>query len=202
KDDLAKAIDSLAALPNSSQAREHSIVIEIRSSSANVMLEIESTIEILDSASPKQIFDRAARVQLKAARLNGWIDQLHSISGGARASANTTLGGTIDTLRIVAVGGCILGLLIALGGGLLTANRIARPIQSLRSAAERLGDGDFAALDGERRTADEIGDLLGAFQQTAPKLSQTQANLTRNDRLSAPAHPAGSVAHHLPNPPA
>ncbi|HUL06629.1 MAG TPA: ATP-binding protein [Candidatus Acidoferrum sp.] len=200
KDNLAKAIDSLAALPNSSQAREHSIVIEIRSSSANVMLEIESTIEILDSATPKQIFDRAARVQLKAARLNGWIDQLHSISSGALASANTTLGGTIDTLRIVAVGGCVLGLFIALGGALLTANRIARPIQSLRSAAERLGDGDFAALDGERKTADEIGDLVGAFQETARKLSESQDKLARNERLSALGQVAGSVSHELRNP--
>ena len=180
KENLAKAIDGLDALPNSRQPREHSIIIEIRSGALNVMLEIDSTITILDSASPKQIFSRAARVQQKAVRLNTWIDQLHAISRTALASANTTLGGTIGTLRIVAVGGCILGLFIALGGGLLTANRIARPIQSLRSAAERLGDGDFAALDGEQKTADEIGDLIGAFQETARKLSESQDKLARN----------------------
>jgi signal transduction histidine kinase len=200
KADLAKAIDSLVALPNSRQAREHSIIIEIRSGALNVMLEIDSTITILDSASPKQIFDRAARVQLKATRLNAWIDQLHAISRTALASANTTLGGTIGTLRIVAVGGCILGLFIALGGGLLTANRIARPIQSLRSAAERLGDGDFTALDGEQKTADEIGDLIGAFQETARKLSESQDKLARNERLSALGQVAGSVSHELRNP--
>ena len=200
KANLAKAIDGLAALPNSSQAREHSIVIEIRSGSLNVILEIDSTIAILDSASPKQIFSRAARVQQKAVRLNTWIDQLHAISSTALATANTTLGGTIGTMRIVAVGGCILGLLIALGGGLLTANRIARPIQSLRSAAERLGDGDFAALDSEPKTADEIGDLIGAFQETARKLSESQDKLTRNERLSALGQVAGSVSHELRNP--
>jgi signal transduction histidine kinase len=200
KADLAKAIDGLAALPNSGQAREHSIIIEIRSGALNVMLEIDSTITILDSASPKQIFDRAARVQLKATRLNGWIDQLHAISSSALATGSTTLGGTIGKLRIVAVGGCILGLIIAFGGGLLTANRIARPIQSLRSAAERLGDGDFAALDSERKTADEIGDLIGAFQETARKLSESQDKLTRNERLSALGQVAGSVSHELRNP--
>ena len=200
KANLAKAIDSLAALPNSSQPREHSIIIEIRSGALNVILEIDSTITILDSASPKQIFSRAARVQQKAVRLNTWIDQLHAISSDALATASTTLGGTIGTLRIVAVGGCILGLFIALGGGLLTANRIARPIQSLRSAAERLGDSDFAALDSEPKTADEIGDLIGAFQDTARKLSESQDKLARNERLSALGQVAGTVSHELRNP--
>ena len=129
-----------------------------------------------------------------------WIDQLHAISSSALATGSTTLGGTIGKLRIVAVGGCILGLIIAFGGGLLTANRIARPIQSLRSAAERLGDGDFAALDSERKTADEIGDLIGAFQETARKLSESQDKLTRNERLSALGQVAGSVSHELRNP--
>jgi HAMP domain-containing protein len=185
KANLSKAIDSLDALPNSSQPREHSIIVEIRSGALNVILEIDSTMTILDSASPKQIFGRAAHVQQKAVRLNTWIDQLHAISSTALASGSTTLGGTIGTLRSVAVGGCILGLFFALGGALLTANRIARPIQSLRSAAERLGDGDFAALDSERKTADEVGDLVGAFQETARKLSESQDKLTRNERLSA-----------------
>ena len=197
---LTKAIDGLDALPNSRQPREHSIIIEIRSGALNVILEIDSTIAILDSASPKQIFGRAAHVQQKAVRLNTWIDQLQGISSAALASASTTLGGTIGTLRSVAVGGCILGLFIALGGALLTANRIARPIQRLRSAAERLGDGDFAALDSERKTADEVGDLIGAFQETARKLSESQDKLTRNERLSALGQVAGSVSHELRNP--
>jgi signal transduction histidine kinase len=200
KEALVKAIDGLAGLPTSSQPREHSIVIEIRSVAVNVMLEIDSTMTIMDGASPKQIFDRAARVQQKAVRLNGWIDQLHAISSTALAGASTTLGGTIGTLRIVAIGGCILGLFVALGGSLLTANRIARPIQSLRCAAERLGDGDFAALDNERKTADEIGDLVGAFQETARKLSESQDKLARNERLSALGQVAGSVSHELRNP--
>src|SRR5258705_186017 len=113
KANLAKAIDGLDALPNSRQAREHSIIIEIRSGALNVILEIDSTIAILDSASPKQIFSRAARVQQKAVRLNTWIGQLQGISSAALATASTTLGATIATLRSVAVGGCILGLFIA-----------------------------------------------------------------------------------------
>ena len=95
-------------------------------------------------------------------------------------------------MRIVAVGGCILGLFIALGGALLTANRIARPIQSLRSAAERLGDGDFAALDSERKTADEIGDLIGAFQETARKLRESQ-DKADPQRTPVGAGPGGGI---------
>ena len=197
---LAKAIDTLVALPSSNEAREHSIVIEIRSVALNVMSEIDSAMAVVDTATPKQIFDRVARIQAKAARLNDWIDQLHAISSSELAEAGTSLGGTISSLQSVAVGGSLLAVLIALAGGLLTANRIARPIQSLRAAAERLGDGDFRALTGERKTADEIGDLVGAFQETARKLSDSQDKLARNERLSALGQIAGSVSHELRNP--
>jgi len=200
RENLSKAIDRLAALPSSSEPQQHAIVIEIRSVSLNVMLEIDSTLAVLDSATPKQIFDRAARVQEKAARLNAWIDQLHDISSSELDEAGNRLAGTISDLRSVAVTGSVLGVLIALAGGLLTANRIARPIQSLRAAAERLGDGDFKALDDERKTADEIGELVGAFQETARKLSDSQDKLARNERLSALGQIAGSVSHELRNP--
>jgi signal transduction histidine kinase len=198
--DLATAADRLGALPTAGETREYSTRSQIRFVALSIMTQIDSALAAFDGATPNQILARAGSVQEKAESLKEWIDQLQDMSTVDLSEASTTLDATIVDLRSVAIGGIILALLIALAVGLLTANRIARPIQSLRRAAVRLGDGDFAALDGECRTADEIGDLIAAFQETAGKLRDSHAKLARNERLTALGQVAGSVSHELRNP--
>jgi len=197
---LAAAADRLAALPSAGETREYSTRTQVRFVALSVMTQIDAAIATFDTAMPGEILKHAADVQAKADSLNEWIGQLNDITSGSLGAAAGTLDARIGDLGSVAVGGVVLAIVVAFAVAMLTANRIARPIQSLRQAAVRMGDGDFTAVEGERRTADEIGDLIGAFQETAKKLSESQDKLARNERLSALGQIAGSVSHELRNP--
>jgi len=197
---LAAAADRLAALPSQGETREYSTRTQVRFVALSVMTQIDAAIATFDTAMPNEILKRADDVQTKADSLNEWIGQLNDITSGSLGTAAGTLAARIGDLGSVAVGGIVLAIVVAFAVAMLTANRIARPIQSLRQAAVRMGDGDFTAVEGERRTADEIGDLIGAFQETARKLSESQDKLARNERLSALGQIAGSVSHELRNP--
>jgi signal transduction histidine kinase len=197
---LRGAIDALSALPIDGEPGEANLRGQIQYVALGVATQIETTVSAFDVASPDQILERTRAVRQKAASLNEWIDELHDDGEEQLHEAESTLTATVDTLQLVAVGGMILAVLIAFFTGVTIAGRIARPIQVLRQAAVRLGEGDFAALDNEQRTSDEIGDLVGAFQETTKKLRESQEKLARNERLSALGQIAGSVSHELRNP--
>jgi len=197
---LRRAVDQLGALPTDGETEEASLRSHVQYVALGVATQVETAVSAFAIASPDQIVERARAVGQKAANLKGWVDELHAGGDAQMTQAEADLTATINTLQAVALGGMALAVLIAIVTGALVAGRIARPIQSLRQAAIKLGNGDFAALDGERRTADEIGDLVDAFQETARKLRESQEKLGRTERLSALGQIAGSVGHELRNP--
>jgi signal transduction histidine kinase len=197
---LRRALDTLSALPVAGESEEASLRGQIQYVALGVATQIETAISAFDAASPHQIIDRTRAVRQKARNLRQWIDELHADGEAQLAGAESDLTTTIDTLQAVAIGGMVLAVMIALFTGMIISERIARPIQGLRRAAIKLGDGDFAALDNEARTSDEIGDLVAAFQETSKKLRDSQDKLARNERLSALGQIAGSVSHELRNP--
>ena len=91
---------------------------------------------------------------------------------------------------------CVLGAVL---GGLRVSNRIARPIQRLRDAAIRIGEGEFSVVD-QPRTADEVGELVTAFQTMVGRLKEMMGRLSSQERLAALGQLAGSVSHELRNP--
>jgi signal transduction histidine kinase len=197
---LRKAIDALSALPVDGEPEEAELRGQIQHVALGVVTQIETAVSEFGVASTDQILDRTRVVRQKAANLTVWIDELHDDGEEQVADAETALTATIDTLQAVAVGGMVLAVVVALFAGLAIAGRIARPIQALRHAAIKLGDGDFTVLENEDRTSDEIGDLVAAFQETTRKLRDSQDKLARNERLSALGQIAGSVSHELRNP--
>jgi signal transduction histidine kinase len=199
-DSLRSSVDALGALPILEDPGETALRTQVRYVALGVATQIETAVGAFNAASAEQILERASAIQRKAAGLKEWIDDLDDNGEAQLAAAQAELNVTIDTLQIIAIGGMILAVLIAMWSGLSIAGRIARPIQSLRAAAIKLGDGDFAALDKELRTSDEIGDLVEAFQETTRKLRESQEKLGRNERLSALGQIAGSVSHELRNP--
>lgn len=77
-------------------------------------------------------------------------------------------------------------VLVALIAGTSLSTRIARPIQALTAAAERLGRGDAAARV-EPRGRDEVGKLGATFNEMAARLTDAHESLERQveDRTKA-----------------
>lgn len=70
------------------------------------------------------------------------------------------------------LGACVLSVLAAIGGGAWFARRIAQPINVLRLAALRLGDGHLESR-ADVPSKNEIGELAQTFNQMASDLSST-----------------------------
>jgi signal transduction histidine kinase len=115
-----------------------------------------------------------------------------------------------DAMRqlLLLLGATGLATLALLGWSLL--QRVLRPVEDLRAAAARLGQGE---LDAEipRRRDDELGDLAGAFRAMAKQIRAHQSDLEervavrtqealRSARLAQLGTLAAGVAHEINNP--
>ena len=82
-----------------------------------------------------------------------------------------------DLLGFAVVMGAVLSTLLAL----LVGRALARPIQTLRVASERVGAGNMAVrLPGGRR--DEFGAVFDAFNRMVDRLSNARRELLRSSR--------------------
>jgi signal transduction histidine kinase len=77
--------------------------------------------------------------------------------------------------------------------------RIVRPIRALREGMAAFAEGRPvpASIDAP---SDEIGALVGAFQDMTRQLTEAKEKLSRSERLSALGQVAGTVSHELRNP--
>ena len=65
----------------------------------------------------------------------------------------------VAKMRESLLGWILLGLAVAVIGGLVSAFQISRPIEKIAAVAQRVGEGDFEVRARNLRTRDEIGDL-------------------------------------------
>ena len=92
-------------------------------------------------------------------------------------------------------------LLILLGAisSYYIAERIANPVQQLTKATKRITQGKYDEPI-VTRTADELDQLVSAFNQMANELARQRRELAYTNRLKAWAEMARQVAHEIKNP--
>ena len=103
-----------------------------------------------------------------------------------------------DLDRGILLGG-LLFILLGAGIGLPMAERIADPVKRLTRATRQIARGDFDARVAAR-SADELQQLVEAFNRMGAELKAQRASLERTHRLEAWAEMARQVAHEIKNP--
>jgi nitrogen fixation/metabolism regulation signal transduction histidine kinase len=93
----------------------------------------------------------------------------------------------------------VLFSVLGLAAGFWMAERIADPVNRLTRATRRIARGDLNARIAAT-SADELGRLVGDFNQMAADLQRQRSELERTQRLEAWADMARQVAHDIKNP--
>ncbi len=96
---------------------------------------------------------------------------------------------------LVAAGGILLGFIVSWW----TAVRVTRPVEQLAAAASQVASGNWSAQV-EVASADEIGQLAGAFNKMTRELSEQRERLLQAERVAAWRELARRLAHELKNP--
>jgi signal transduction histidine kinase len=115
------------------------------------------------------------------------------------ASRQQEIEDQIDDLDRGILLGVAIFIILAAGGGLYMAERIADPVKRLTRATGKIARGDFDAQV-MVRSADELQRLVASFNQMALDLKDQQAQLEKTHRLEAWADMARQVAHEIKNP--
>ncbi|MEX0602191.1 MAG: ATP-binding protein [Bacteroidota bacterium] len=90
-------------------------------------------------------------------------------------------------------------LLATLAAGVVMAYRLSRPLRELTAAARAVGRGNLdIALD--VRSSDEIGELVGSFNDMVREIRENREELAKVERRLAWREMAKQVAHEIRNP--
>ncbi len=119
----------------------------------------------------------------------------HLAVGISEADLNRTL---VSLLRLLGAAG-LIALFVAVCIGLVFAYRISRPVRALALGAQRVSHGDLTVRL-PAGPADEVGDLMAAFNTMTVDLSGARDRLLRGERQAAWAQIARRLAHEIKNP--
>ncbi len=133
-------------------------------------------------ALPAPVGNPAAARAMK--RMDGHIDEAAAILGRAHALTQRELdeataqarGIDRHALALIVSGVGVLGLIIAIGSGLLLARFVLLPLRALEAGANRLRAGDLSHRV-SCGMGTELGQLADAFNAMAEKLERSQAEL-------------------------
>jgi len=152
-----------------------------------------------EHASTAIVMELRDRFERSAASFRSLIDAAIDAERSELADRQKGLSQMTWSSAIIVIGFGVIGIALAMLGGLRVSERIAQPIRRLRDAALRIGDGNFEISD-QRRTGDEVGELVGAFHTMVQRLQDSISKLARQERLATLGQLAGTVSHELRNP--
>ncbi len=93
----------------------------------------------------------------------------------------------------------VIAIIIGSAFAALLAKNILGPIERLKSAAQRIGEGEFGEMV-EVETTDEIGALAETFNTMSLELKKREVEVRRAERLSAIGTTASAIAHEMKTP--
>jgi signal transduction histidine kinase len=148
--------------------------------------------EQADEATRRALLNEVADLETSEVRVAAVpISVDVDVVGAVRAEQSNVAGEARTGWILVTIG--LIGLLVIVVGavtGYVVSGRLARPVLSLRDAAVRLGDGDFAIDVSESRVA-EVDEAATALAATARRLE----DLLQRERMFS-----SDVSHQLRTP--
>ncbi|MGE0120211.1 MAG: ATP-binding protein [Dongiaceae bacterium] len=172
---------------------------EIASSIDLFVAQGQKIIDLADGAGHEEVPTLVEKMRYGHAYLGkvveGVIQQKRIDIAGIDDAVRTAIDRVLLILGIAGAIAIPLTLLV----GWYIANRIARPIQQLRDAAEQLAEGRFEVAV-PAAPGNEIGDLASSFHEMARRLHQSMDALARQERLAGLGQVAGTMSHELRNP--
>jgi methyl-accepting chemotaxis protein len=106
-----------------------------------------------------------ARVKYQAA-ITALVD-LKTRQAGAKSEANTALANSATTQMIVFI---VLGLVLAIGIGIMVARMITKPLGEALESANRVSEGDMT-VELKSHSKDEVGQLIDALSNMVKRIS-------------------------------
>lgn len=150
-------------------------------------------------AAPATVLQLRDRFEVSAAQFRTLIRAAIDAERTELAEQQRELLSWVSLSVVVGIGFAIVGIGIAVLGGLRVSERIARPIRRLRDVALQIGDGKLETPD-LPQTRDEVGELVSAFRTMIERLRDSMVKLARQERLATLGQLAGTVSHELRNP--
>lgn len=96
------------------------------------------------------------------------------------------------------VGSGVIAVLLAVSLATLTAGRLVRPIQALRTQTERIAEGQFEPLAAAARN-DELADLADSINRMAERIGCYEREVRRSEQLRMLDQLGAGMAHRLRN---
>lgn len=126
---------------------------------------------VASGAPPASILSIRERFENSAVNFRSLIQSAVDAEKAELDQRQARLDERTSSAAIIVGGLATIGIIMALLGGFHVSTRIARPILTLRSAAMRVGGGDYDVMP-DKTTEDEIGDLVDAFCHMTQRIKE------------------------------
>jgi signal transduction histidine kinase len=200
RDDFSRAVREFQGLADTDGGGDQTFRHNIAFAHNDILVQSDRIARLAAArASTAVLFELRDRFERSATNFRILVQTAIEAEKFELTSRQTEMNRLIWLSAVVVTGFGVVGIAAAVLGGLRVSERIAHPIRRLRDAALRIGDGDFDVAN-QRRTGDEVGELVEAFHTMVQRLRDSMVKLARQERLATLGQLAGTVSHELRNP--